>query len=145
MNQLVKQLLDEIIKKVPDANVFKHNERRFYISIPKEKIYDLSNFLYKDRGLRLSIATGIDTREGIEILYHFSQDATGTYFTLKILVPKDNPTVKSIAPIFESANWIEREMHELLGINFEGHPNLKPLLTPEDWQPDQYPLRRDYE
>jgi NADH-quinone oxidoreductase subunit C len=145
MNELVINLQKEFLKKFPDAKIFKHNERRLYITIPNEKIYDVANFLYKDKGLRLSIATGIDTREGLEILYHFSLDKAGTYFSIKVLISKENPTIKSLASIFESANWIEREIHELLGINFEGHPNLKPLLTAEDWPQDKFPLRRDYE
>jgi NADH:ubiquinone oxidoreductase subunit C len=145
MNELAVKLQDEILKKFPKAKIFKHNERRLYITVPKEQIYDITYFLHKEKGLRLSIATGIDTREGFEILYHFSQDKTGTFFTIKVLIPKDNPNVQSVAPIFKAAEWIEREMYELLGINFIGHPNLKPLLTSDDWPPDKYPLRRDYE
>lgn len=145
MNNLANQIQGEFIKKFPEAKIFKHNERRYYITIPKEKIRDITNFLYKEKGLRLSIATGIDTREGFEIIYHFSYDPAGTYFNIKVLIPKDDPTIQSLTPIFDSSNWIEREIHELLGINFEGHPNLIPLLTAEDWPADKHPLRRDYE
>lgn len=145
MNTTVNQIHDEFIKKFPDAHIFKHNERRYYISVPKDKIREITIYLYKEKGFRLSIATGIDTREGFEIIYHFSYDQIGTYFNIKVLIPKGNPTIDSLAPIFESANWIEREIHELLGINFEGHPNLIPLLTADDWPADKHPLRRDYE
>jgi NADH:ubiquinone oxidoreductase subunit C len=145
MNQEAIKLQEEFLIKFPKAKVFKHNERRLYISVTKEQIFDVAAFLYKEKHLRLSIATGIDTREGFEILYHFSYDKIGTYFTIKTLLPKDNPKIKSLAPIYTAANWIEREMHELLGIDFEGHPNLKPLLTSDDWPEEKYPLRRDYE
>jgi len=145
MREEAIKLQEEFLKKFPKAQVFKHNERRLYITLPKEQIYDVTLFLHKEKGLRLSIATGIDTREGFEILYHFSYDKVGTYFTIKVLIPKENPKIKSIAPIYIAANWIEREMHELLGIDFDGHPNLKPLLTSDDWPEDKYPLRRDYE
>ncbi len=145
MNESVEKLLKEFQKKIPQAKVYQHNQRRFYITIPKEKIIDVTKFLHKENGLRLSTATGIDTREGFEILYHFSYDKFGTYFTIKVLIPKDNPKIHSIAPIYQAANWIEREIHELLGIDFEGHPNLIPLLTSEDWPKEKYPLRRDYE
>ncbi|MEO0084283.1 MAG: NADH-quinone oxidoreductase subunit C [candidate division WOR-3 bacterium] len=145
MNESVEKLLKELQKKFPEAKVFQHNARRLYISIPKEKIINITKFLHHENGLRLSIATGIDTREGFEILYHFSYDKFGTYFTIKVLIPKDNPKIQSIAPYYPAANWIEREIHELLGIDFEGHPNLTPLLTAEDWPEDKFPLRRDYE
>jgi NADH:ubiquinone oxidoreductase subunit C len=145
MKQEAIKLQEEFLSKFPKAKIFKHNERRLYITVAKEQIFDIANFLYKENGMRLSIATGIDTREGFEILYHFSYDKTGTYFTIKTILPKDNPKIKSLAHLYTAANWIEREMHELLGIEFEGHPNLKPLLTSDDWPEEKYPLRRDYE
>lgn len=145
MNQLTLELQKEFKKRFPFAEFYIHNERRFYITIPKDKLKAVAEFLHKEKGLRLSIATGIDTRDGFEIIYHFSYDRTGTYFNLKILVSKDDPQVDSLTGIFQASNWIEREIHELLGINFIGHPNLKPLLTSEDWPKNKYPLTRDYE
>jgi len=131
---------------VPEAEVHEHNPRRLYIKIPRNRLTEAAKYLHKDRGMRLSICTGIDTREGYEILYHFSEDSTGTMYTLKVLVPKDNPEVESQATWFPATDWIEREMHELLGIDFPGHPNLIPLLTSDaDWDKNKFPLRRDYE
>ncbi len=145
MSTIINQLQDEFLKRFPDSRVFKHNERRYYITVLIEKIREITSFLYKEKGFRLSIATGLDTREGFEIVYHFSYDQTGTYFNIKVIIPKDNPQIDSLTSIFDSSNWIEREIHELLGINFIGHPNMKPLLTAEDWPADKHPLRRDYE
>lgn len=138
-----EQRLKELI---PDALVFEHSERRLYITIPSERITEAAKFLHRNCGMRLAICTGLDTREGFEILYHFSEDKTGILYTLKVTVPKDNPKVESQASWFPSCDWIEREMHELLGIDFPGHPNLVPFLTSDtDWDKDKYPLRRDYE
>jgi NADH:ubiquinone oxidoreductase subunit C len=96
--------------------------------------------------MRLAICTGIDTREGFEVLYHFSDDKTGVMHTVKVLAPKDDPSIESLASWFPAASWIEREMHELLGIDFPGHPAPAPLLTSDtDWEAGRYPLRRDYE
>jgi len=139
-----KAILDEIGKKFPEVSVKIHSPRRIYLRIPREKVYDFAKFLFEEKGCRLSIATGIDTRDGIEILYHFSLDEAGTYYNIKTVIPKDDPKIKSIAPFLPAANWIEREIHELLGVDFVGHPNLKPLLTAETWPSDLYPLRRDY-
>jgi NADH:ubiquinone oxidoreductase subunit C len=145
MKDLNFELQKEFRKRFPFAEIYEHNSRRLYITIPKEKLKVIAEFLYKDKGLRLSIATGIDTRDGFEIIYHFSYDATGTYYNIRVFIPKDDPRVDSLTSIFQASNWIEREIHELLGIEFVGHPNLKPLLTADDWPKDKHPLQRDYE
>lgn len=137
------QLLRE---RFPQIEVLEKNSRRLYIRIPREQLTAAARFLHEERGMRLSICTGIDTREGFEVLYHFSEDSSGIIYTLKVLVPKDDPKVESLGSWFPAAQWIEREMHELLGIDFVGHPNMIPLLTSDtDWKPDRRPLRRDYE
>lgn len=139
-----KKILDEISAKFPEVIIKIHSSRRIYISISREKVYDFVEFLYKEKGFRFSIATGIDTRDGIEIIYHFSHDEAGTYYNIKTLVPKDDLKIKSLATFLPATNWIEREIHELLGVDFVGHPNLIPLLTAETWPADLHPLRRDY-
>lgn len=139
-----KEILQEISGKFPEVTIKIYSPRRTYIRIPREKVYDFAKFLFKDKGFRLSVATGIDTREGMEIIYHFSYDEAGTYYNIKTLIPKDDLKIRSLADFLPAANWIEREIHELLGIDFIGHPNLKPLLTAETWPADLHPLRRDY-
>lgn len=139
-----KEIIDEITARCPEASVKIHAPRRVYIRVPREKVYDLAKFLFEQKEFRLSIATGIDTREGVEIIYHFTFDQAGTYYNLKITIPKDDLQTKSLATFLPAANWIEREIHELLGVDFIGHPNLKPLLTAESWPAELHPLRRDY-
>ncbi len=139
-----EEILQEIADKFSEIEVKIHAPRRLYLRTPREKVYDLAEFLFKQKRFRLSIATGIDTREGIEILYHFTHDESGTYYNIKTLIPKDDCQIRSLAVFCPAANWIEREMHELLGVDFTGHPNLIPLLTAENWPSDLHPLRRDY-
>lgn len=140
-----EEILQEIAERFPEIEVKIHAPRRLYLKTPREKVYDLGEFMFKNKGFRLSIATGIDTRDGIEILYHFTHDPSGTYYNIKTIVPKDDCKIASLAPFCPAANWIEREIHELLGVDFIGHPNLVPLLTSDDWPSDLYPLRRDYD
>lgn len=140
-----QEILGEIKNKFPEVSIKIHSPRRTYIKIPREKAYDLAKFLFEEKDFRLSTATGIDTREGIEIIYHFSDDERGTYYSIKTVVPKDDLKIKSLGDFLPAANWIEREIYELLGVEFIGHPNLTPLLTAEDWPQGTYPLRRDYE
>jgi NADH-quinone oxidoreductase subunit C len=119
--------------------------RRIYFSIKKEDIREVAKFLFKELGLRFSIASGIDTPEGFEIIYHFTFDKTGEFYSVRVLIEdKERPEIDSIAPVFAAAEWIEREIWEMLGINFVGHPDLKRLLLSEDWPESEYPLRQDY-
>ncbi len=91
------------------------------------------------------IASGIDTRSAIEILYHFTLEDLNLLISLRVRLPKDRPEIDSLAPDLEAANWVEREIHELLGVRFRGHPDLRKLLLPDNWPEGVYPLRRDYE
>jgi NADH:ubiquinone oxidoreductase subunit C len=142
--EYAKDILEDMGKKFPDIEVKVHSPRRTYITLVRDQVYDLARYLFMEKHFRFSIATGIDTRTGIEIIYHFSHDQAGTFYSIKTSIPKDDPTIKSLVDFLPAANWIEREIFELLGVTFVGHPNLKPLLTPETWPPDLYPLRRDY-
>lgn len=118
------------------------NPRRIYFSVKKEDIFETAEFLFKDMGMRFSIASGTDTPGAIEILYHFSLDKVGEIYSVRVLIDdKKRPVIDSITPIFPGAEWIEREMWEMLGIEFSGHPNLKRLLLAEDWPEGDYPLR----
>lgn len=123
-----------------------HSPRRVYFSVDKKDILETAKLLFKNLGLRFSTASGIDTPAGFEILYHFSYDKKGEFFSVRVLIEeKKNPEIDAITPIFPGAEWIEREMWEMLGINFIGHPNLKRLLLAEDWPEGEYPLRQKNE
>lgn len=61
---------------------------------------------------------------------------------IKVYVPRDNPKIPSVYWIWKAADWQERESYDMYGIEYEGHPNLKRLLMPEDWV--GWPLRKDY-
>jgi len=64
--------------------------------------------------------------------------------TTSVPLPRNAPEIESIVPVYWNANWYERETYELYGIVFKNHPNLKPLLLPEEML-GEWPLRKDYE
>ncbi len=139
-----------VTEKVKEALVGKilewreHSPRRIYITIRPEDLKESARLFFEDMGFRFSIATGTDTPENIEITYHFSCDSTGQFISLRIhLEDKANPEADSISGITKGAEWIEREIWELLGVNFKGHPDLRRLLLSEDWPEGKYPLRRE--
>ncbi len=121
----------------------RHAPRRAYCSIAPETLREAVKILFRDLECRFSIASGTQLPDGFEILYHFSHDPSGEIVTLRVYLgdPK-NPEIDSLATLFPGAEWIEREMWELLGIQFRGHPNLKRLLLADDWPEGNFPLRR---
>jgi len=80
----------------------------------------------------------------MEILYHFLIEDINLLISLRVKLQKPKLEIDSLSPIFEGSSWIEREIHEILGINFRGHKDLRKLLLPDDWPEGVYPLRRDY-
>lgn len=86
---------------------------------------------------------GVDWQEeGLEVVYHLLSMTKKHHLTVKTRVPHDDPRVPSIAAIYPAADWHERETRDMFGIDFEGHPNLVPLLLPDDMT-DHFPLRKD--
>ncbi len=77
-----------------------------------------------------------------EVVYHLFSTSTKKRVRLKVRLADDDPSVDSLAPIWPSANFFEREVFDLFGIRFNGHPNLKRIMMPEGW--DGHPLRKDY-
>lgn len=141
---MVDKVKDKLAGKIIDWH--EHSAKRIYFSINPGDIRAVAGFLFKDLGLRFATASAQDKPQGLEILYHFSFDETGQMVSVRVLIEdKKNPQIHSIAPVFKGAEWIEREMWELLGINFIGHPNLKRLLLADEWPQEQYPLRHNHE
>ena len=121
------------------------SERRVFIDVAAEDVLPVTGLLCERLGARFQTASGVDTPAGFEILYHWAFDRLGLVVSVRTRLPRDAPEIESIANLCVAAEWIEREMWELLGIRFRGHPDLRHLLLSEDWPEGKYPLRRDYE
>jgi len=86
---------------------------------------------------------GVDLEsEGFDVVYQLASLDKGHEVVIKTRLPADKPSVASVTPVWNAANWHERETRDMFGINFEGHPHLVPLLLPEDMT-DHFPLRKD--
>ncbi|WP_419788297.1 NADH-quinone oxidoreductase subunit C [Pseudodesulfovibrio sp.] len=81
----------------------------------------------------------LDFEEGFMVLYHFNRWLVDERVVLRVIVPRDNPVVPSIASVFQGAEWHERETRDFHGVRFEGNPNLVPLLMPVE-SADLFPL-----
>jgi Ni,Fe-hydrogenase III component G len=118
-------------------------DRRLFVAVSSDVYEDVIKFLVKDKQVtHLSTMTGMDLGEQIEVLSHFF--GLGKEITIRVDVPKEKPEIKSIVSLVPGAVFYEREIHDLLGVTFIGHPDLARLVLSEDWPEGEYPLRRDY-
>lgn len=101
----------------------------------------------------LQVISGVDFLEGegqtagIEIVYVLASYSKNLELLLKVKLPRGSagnyPEIDSVTSIWEAANFQERETYDMFGVNFKGHPDLRRILLPQDWE--GYPLRKDYE
>jgi NADH-quinone oxidoreductase subunit C len=120
------------------------NSRRVSVSIEPGALLPVAEWLYLTLGFRFIIASALHTKRGFEIHYHFSLDLTGLILNLHVVLDKKKPAIASLSNMFSASNWIEREMHELLGIDFINHPNQEMLISQGNWAEGVYPLRKDF-
>lgn len=86
--------------------------------------------------------SGVDYETYMEVVYYpLNMDSRHTY-CIKVRADREQPSVPSVTPIWETANWNEREIYDLLGIHFPGHPDLRRIMMSDDWV--GHPLRKDY-
>lgn len=137
-----------------------------WIEVAPEGIVEVTTFLRDDPELQLNLLnciSGVDyfmadekklQKAGwephVEVVYHLSSTKNKHTLVLKVMLPRwkdgvpgELPEVPSIAGVYSTANWHEREVFDLSGVMFTGHPDLRRILCPEDWV--GHPLRRDYE
>jgi len=137
--EILKEKLGELIKDISQPR-----ERRIYLVVDRNDVQEAARIIFYDLKFRLCTASGIDTQAGIEIIYHFYQDHDRMMVNLKTLAPRPDLITKSVGAVFKAAEWIEREITELFGVTFEGHPDPRKLLLADDWPEGLYPLRSDY-
>ena len=117
-------------------------QRKVYILLKPERHRDAISLLLKNvEDSMLSTISGVDLGNEIELNYHM---ACGGSVTLKNRVPREKPVTNTITDILPGANLYEREIFDLLGVVFEGHPNMERLLLPDIWPQGNYPLRKDW-
>ncbi len=116
---------------------------RMDVHIPGKELPELAKYFHEVLKFRFIIASALESKRGYEIYYHFSDDRSGLVINLHVILPKEKPEIGSITPLFEAANWIEREMREILGIEFIGHPNPEKLISEGNWAEGVYPLRKE--
>jgi NADH-quinone oxidoreductase subunit C len=132
--------LDDLVVEVEQCE-----SRRGIARVDPAHVVEAAERLFAIDGSRLATATGIDARDGIDVLYHWCIEPPGVVITIKALASRPELALDSIANVVVAANWIEREMHDLLGANFRGHPDMRRLILDDSWPEGVHPLRKDFD
>ena len=91
---------------------------------------------------RFGFVTAVDRGDVFEMVYRLQSGEFGVGIFLKTDIPRDAPSIATLTDLWPAADWQEREVYDLFGIDFIGHPDMRRILLPEDWV--GYPLRKDY-
>jgi NADH-quinone oxidoreductase subunit C len=141
----------EKIKELFPEEVLAVSEFRGQVSVilRKNRIRDISRYLHDDPDLYFDYlidVCGVDylgkKDKRFEVVYQLYSIKHRRALRLKVEVSEEDPTIDSVTPVWVGANWHEREAFDLYGIRFNGHPDLRRILMPEDWE--GHPLRKDY-
>lgn len=116
------------------------------IWVVPEKIVSVCRYLRDEQSFeRLCGVSAIDRyplEPRFEAVYFVHSISRNIRLRLKVALPGIAPAIESVTSVWEGANWYEREAFDLFGIRFDGHPNLKRIMMPDDWE--GHPLRRDF-
>jgi NADH-quinone oxidoreductase subunit C len=115
------------------------------LTIARDEIREAAKIV-RDAGYNfLEDVTAVDwypVEPRFQVSYHILSHGLKKRLRLRVFVPSDDPVIDSITPVWPSANFYEREVYDLFGVRFAGHPNLRRIMLPDEWE--GHPLRKDY-
>jgi len=118
-----------------------------FLRVAPGHIREVALFLRDSEDLRfdaLMCLSAVDYTKGkLGVVYHLHSMKWGHKITLKVDLTVDAPHCQSVESVWKTANWHEREAYDMIGVVFDGHPDLRRILMPYDWE--GYPLRKDYQ
>ncbi|MBS3787436.1 NADH-quinone oxidoreductase subunit C [Candidatus Bipolaricaulota bacterium] len=124
----------------------KQNSDRLYLNPEPEIFENLVEAIFEDHDGRLATISCVDEENQFRLLYHFVFDGEGFITTVKLPVERDeNPSTESIANLIPGAEWIEREIMEMFGIDFQNNPAKKRLLKADSLGDKDFPYRKDFD
>ncbi|NWF95870.1 MAG: NADH-quinone oxidoreductase subunit C [Candidatus Thorarchaeota archaeon] len=135
-----------VTNRYPDVQADVIDEHNVKLSTPPERIRDVVSLI--DSGLSDAFPEsvfGVDlTGDQYELIYYFWSHNARLLCQVRVRLTGPTPSVHSVADMFPGLEWHERETHEMFGIQFVGHPDLRPLLLPEELR-GKYPLRKSFQ
>ncbi len=139
----IEQLREHLCSEYPDlCPLFSIEFGDGVLLVGCERVYTAAEDLKALGFDRLGMVTAVDRGEHFEMVYRLTSRSMSTGIFLKCQVPRQVARVRSLVPLWPAALWQEREVFDLFGIEFDGHPDLRRILLPESWV--GHPLRKDY-
>jgi len=148
-----QEIFDSLTKKLGAEVVFDFHgdttkDKDAWLQVSPFEIETVCELLRSDPKLSfdyLECITGVDYPDDkqIRVVYHLYSYKQKHRIVLKCFLDREDPALPTVVNVWSAANWQERECFDLLGVLFEGHPDLRRLLLPDDWE--GHPLRKDYE
>ncbi len=140
------EIAARVAGKIPEA-LAPVEENAGYLKVAAEHWLDVAQFLRSDPELffdSLMCITGYDKGPGEPLGAAYNLHSMDRLHRLEVRIemPREDGPIPSVAHIWRIADWFEREVYDLIGIRFKGHPDLRRMLLPEDWE--GHPLRKDY-
>ena len=140
-NEVLADLKRQFGAKLQDPKVIR--ARLVEASIDRADLVAVCQYLKDHAGFEhLGCISAVDWKDHYESVYHLENYANGCVVQLNARIPHDDPKIASVCSIWNAANYHEREAWDLMGIVYEGHPNLTRILLPEDFK--FHPLRKDF-
>ncbi|GBL39445.1 MAG: NADH dehydrogenase (quinone) subunit D [Nitrospira sp.] len=145
-------LLDNLKAKFPDAILAVHIDAaraETSLSVAAPRLLDLARYLHDAPEAAFDQLTDIcsvdypEDQLRFEVVYHLHSLPLGQRLRLKTRITEDDPTIASVTSIWKGGEFLEREVYDMMGIRFSGHPDLRRILMPEDYA-EGYPLRKDF-
>ncbi len=139
-----QEVLQMLKGKFPDIEDMKITlPRRIEFKVPAEKLIETCNILKNDMDYKgVSFISGVDRRTGFDVTYMLFSLSHSPVLVFTVSLPKDEPSIHTVCGVWRAANWYEREIYDMFGINFENHPDLRRIMLRDD--ADFFPLRKTY-
>ncbi len=151
LEPLLKRFVKDIKEKVDGDAITEAYINRASGHVPtlvvvREKWKEVAVLLKEDPAFAfdyLRVLSFVDYKTELEVVYQFYSFRNEHQIAIRVKTDREKAEVPSVAGLWKAADWNEREAYDLMGIHFEGHPDLRRILLPDDWA--GYPLRKDYE
>lgn len=139
----IKELREHLCDTYPDlCPLFSLEFGDGVLTVPPQRLHSAAEDLAALGFDLLGLLTAVDRGDTLELVYRLRSRGMQVGMFLKSNVSRENPVVRSMCDLWPAADWHEREVYDMFGVVFEGHPDLRRILLPEDWV--GYPLRKDY-
>ena len=142
-------LVGDLAERLPGAvRQLSHSRGECYLHVEPARLVELARFLKEEQAWQFAFLANLSPVDWLsrtprfEVVYHLRSLVFNYRIGLKVDVPDQSLSLPSLTGVWRAADWLEREAYDLFGVRFPGHPDLRRIMLPDDWE--GHPYRRDY-